>query len=197
MMRRIATLACALALAACEPAEMETDAESATEQPTSEEMIGTGAFLAQETLPGGGAYLTAADGRALYTLEGTDDPSACVDECAEAWPPFIRADGDVSTADAAAGGLQPRLIGTVQRPDGTSQVTYGGHPLYFYTRDTERGQTAGQDVTDEWGEWYLVQPTGELQEEEGAAGDAGDAAASADGADGAAASQTGASRSGY
>ncbi len=165
-MRRIAMLACGLALAACEPAEVETDAESATEQPTSEEMIGTGAFLAVETLPGGGTYLTAADGRALYTLEGTDDPSACVDECAEAWPPFIRAGADASTETASAAGLQPGLIATVQRPDGATQVTYGGHPLYLYTRDTERGQTAGQDVTDEWGEWYLVQPSGERQEAE-------------------------------
>ena len=59
--------------------------------------------------------------------------------------------------------LEPELVGSVQRHDGTAQVTYDGSPLY-YARDSGPGQTTGQDVTDQWGEWYLVQPSGERQE---------------------------------
>lgn len=73
----------------------------------------------------------------------------------------------------AQGGQQirPELIGTVQRPDGTTQVTYDGQPLYYYAHDSGPGEVKGQDVHDEWGEWYLVQPSGELQEGEAPEGE--------------------------
>jgi predicted lipoprotein with Yx(FWY)xxD motif len=57
------------------------------------------------------------------------------------------------------------LLGTIQRRDGSTQVTYGGHPLYYYSKDQGRGDVTGQDVTDERGEWYLVSPAGQAVED--------------------------------
>lgn len=171
-MRRMALTIGILAAAACGPADTETADETvvqdAAEQPGEEIAAASPVGLfGVDTLEAGGAYLTDAGGRALYTLEGEDDPGACVDACAEAWPPYTRTAADDLAPSLRNVGLQADLLGSVDREDGSSQVTYGGHPLYFYARDTEPGQTTGQDVTDEWGEWYLVQPSGELQEGEG------------------------------
>ena len=148
------------------PAEENTPAAAVTPAPD-----GTPS-LQVATLPGGGEYLTGAEGRALYMIEGNDDPTACVDACATAWPPFTVDPGQAPTAASTSEGsgtVQAGLIATVQRPDGSQQVTYNGHPLYYYARDAQAGQVTGQDVTDEWGEWYLVAPSGEEQEAEASA----------------------------
>ena len=112
-----------------------------------------------------GPFIADAGGRALYLLEA--DPqgaSNCYDACAQAWPPYLSPAG---TPRAGAEGVQPTLIGTIQRRDGSTQVTYGGHPLYYYAKDQGPGQATGQDVTDQWGEWYLVTPQGKALEEHG------------------------------
>ena len=113
-----------------------------------------------------GPYLTDGSGRALYLLEGEPQgESSCYDACAEEWPPLLAPQGAPSTG---AGDVEASRIGTIQRRDGSAQVTYGGHALYYYHDDTGAGQTQGQDLTDQWGEWYLVQPNGQpLEEHEG------------------------------
>ena len=113
-----------------------------------------------------GAYLTDGEGRALYLLEGEPtDSSTCYDACATEWPPFVAA-GGTATADAPE--VQGNLIGSITRRDGQRQVTYAGHALYYYHDDEGPGQATGHDVTDQWGEWYLVTPAGEHLEEGGA-----------------------------
>lgn len=118
-------------------------------------------------------YLADGEGRALYLLE-SDAPgeSSCTDACAETWPPYV-----VEAGARMAGNpeLRQELLGTTSRDDGTTQLTYGGHPLYYYSEDTGAGDVNGQEVTDEWGEWYLVTPDGEpLDEgEEGGEAEAG------------------------
>ncbi|HUF12414.1 MAG TPA: hypothetical protein VMN78_04875 [Longimicrobiales bacterium] len=172
-MRYAMILALAVGVTACETGEME---ETRTE-PASETALETGvtpettgpasATIRVATLPdGGGQYLTDGDGRALYVLENETEPDACVDACATEWPPFTAQPG----GEPMASGAQQDLIGTVDRPDGTTQIAYDGQPLYYYAEDAAPGETKGQDVTDEWGEWYLVQPTGELLEEAAEAG---------------------------
>ena len=105
-----------------------------------------------------GTYLADANGRALYLLEAdAQGPSRCTDACAQAWPPLIGNQGAPPAADPS---VQANLISTIQRPDGTLQVTYGGHPLYYYAQDRGPGETKGQDLTDQWGEWYLVTAAG-------------------------------------
>ena len=171
-MRKLAMILALATLAGCESSDVDSNAEAsgAAEVPITEQGEEIAAespvgLLGVDTLPAGGAFLTDAAGRALYTLEDEDEPSACVDACATAWPPYTRTATEELAPSVLGVGLDPELIGSVQRPDGTEQVTYDGQPLYFYARDTAPGQAAGHDVTDEWGEWYLVQPSGELLHE--------------------------------
>lgn len=103
-----------------------------------------------------GAYVADNTGRAVYVLEGDENGSKCSGECLAAWPPLLADAPPV----AGAPNLQGVMIGTVERSDGTTQVTYNGHPLYLYARDATPGTTMGQGVKDQWGEWYLVGPTG-------------------------------------
>jgi len=111
-----------------------------------------------------GDHLVDEEGRSLYlyVLDG-DGTTACVDACANNWPPLTVEPG----AEPALGeGLDPALVGTIERPDGTVQVTYGGHPLYTFRRDTEPGHTRGQRMGDQF---FLVSAAGEAITEEVAA----------------------------
>lgn len=106
-----------------------------------------------------GAYLTDAEGRALYLFlkdnQGSGQ-STCYDACAQAWPPFIAEQG----SPTARGEAQSTLLDTLQRRDGSAQVTYNGWPLYYYRQDQGPGQITGQDVMGFGAEWYLVTPQG-------------------------------------
>jgi predicted lipoprotein with Yx(FWY)xxD motif len=169
-MRKPTVAVLAALIAACGPGDSENGerGEPIGEEPevALEDTVPTPVgLLGVDSLPAGGAYLTDPAGRALYTLEDEDEPGACVDACAQAWPPYTRADVAALAATVSTVFLQPELVGSVARADGSSQVTYDGKPLYYYARDTGPGQTSGQDVTDEWGEWYLVQPSGDVQDE--------------------------------
>lgn len=103
-----------------------------------------------------GRMLFDGRGRALYlfTRERTSR-SRCYDECAVAWPPFI-----TSGAPRARGGVKSSLLGTTRRRDGKTQVTYRGHPLYYYVDDREPGQVLCQDVVEFGGTWLVVSPSG-------------------------------------
>lgn len=103
----------------------------------------------------GSPIVSDASGFTLYRFdEDTADPSAttCVDKCAEAWPPVI-AEGDLTGAK----GVDGKLLGTVERPDGSKQVTLGGWPLYRFAKDTKPGDTRGQGVR---GTWFASDPAG-------------------------------------
>lgn len=124
-------------------------------------MADAGAIVAPTTLMvsttgAPGPYLTDDDGRAIYFLEGDTDGSTCTGPCLELWPPVIAGD----TTPGVDGDLKAGLLGTVERADGTTQLTYNDHPLYYYTRDTAAQVASGHDVTDDWGEWYLLAPDG-------------------------------------
>jgi predicted lipoprotein with Yx(FWY)xxD motif len=118
-----------------------------------------------------GAYLADGEGMALYLfLPDEQGPSTCYDACAAAWPPLLT-DGE----PAAGESVEPKLLGTSERDDGSVQVSYAGWPLYYFARDAEPGDTAGQGINDVW---YLVAPDGS------AIGADGDDAAAADAGDG-------------
>jgi predicted lipoprotein with Yx(FWY)xxD motif len=77
-----------------------------------------------------GPILVDGDGRSIYLFTSdtqNGDSSACTEECATQWEPLL-AQGEPT---AGAGALQ-KLLGTITREDGTSQVTYNGWPLYYY-----------------------------------------------------------------
>jgi len=101
-----------------------------------------------------GSYLVDAEGMSLYAfLRDTDGESACYDQCAAAWPPLL-----TDEAPVALDGVDADLLGTTERTDGTTQVTYAGWPLYFFVQDQAAGDVAGQGVNDVW---FLVSPAGE------------------------------------
>lgn len=120
-----------------------------------------------------GNYLVNADGMALYLFEADvqGEKSTCYDGCATAWPPLLS-----ESAPTVSGKANADFLGTIERKDGTMQVTYNGWPLYTFIKDKAPGDTNGQDVHGFGGEWYLVSPQGEAAHAEEAEGDEGDGA---------------------
>ncbi|TML95442.1 MAG: hypothetical protein E6G10_28320 [Actinobacteria bacterium] len=103
-----------------------------------------------------GRILFDGRGRALYlfTREKTET-SQCYGACAKAWPPFL-----TRGRPSAARGARSSLLGTARRSDGTTQVTYRGHPLYYYVGDRRPGQVLCQGVVQFGGTWFVVSPSG-------------------------------------
>ena len=101
-----------------------------------------------------GDILVDGEGLTLYMF-GNDEggESACYDSCAQTWPPLVT-EGDATGGD----GADAALLGTTARDDGTTQVTYNGHPLYYYATDSAPGDTNGQGVGDVW---FVLSPAGE------------------------------------
>lgn len=81
--------------------------------------------------------------------------STCYGACAAAWPPYT-----VKRAPKAGAGVSSRLLGTTGRRDGSLQVTYAGHPLYYFTGDHAPGQITCQNVSNFGGLWLVVNPSG-------------------------------------
>jgi predicted lipoprotein with Yx(FWY)xxD motif len=63
-------------------------------------------------------------------------------------------------AATAAGAANKADLGTIARSDGTTQVTYKGHPLYFFARDKDSGDAYGQGVKGFGADWYVLSPSG-------------------------------------
>jgi len=104
----------------------------------------------------GGSFLTDGGGRAVYLfMADSTGKSTCDGACAAAWPPVI-ATGQPS----ASGGAQASDLSTITRSDGTKQVTYNGHPLYYFQGDTGPGTDRGQGLNGFGALWWLVAPTG-------------------------------------
>ena len=99
-----------------------------------------------------GAILTGPNGLSLYTFTNDEaGVSACVDGCAVAWPPLTVAAGEeVSVAVDIEG-----VVGTIERTDGSLQVTYNDAPLYYWINDIAPGDTSGHEVREVW---FLAQP---------------------------------------
>ena len=81
--------------------------------------------------------------------------SMCSGACAGAWPP-VTATGHVTAAD----GAKAADLGAITRSDGSKQVTYLGHPLYYFAGDSGSGQTNGQGSDSFGAKWWLVAPGG-------------------------------------
>jgi predicted lipoprotein with Yx(FWY)xxD motif len=103
-----------------------------------------------------GTVLFDGKGRALYLFTSDiTSRSRCFGDCASAWPPFL-----TRGKPRAGGGATQSLLGTVRRRDGKTQVSYRGHPLYYYTGDRRPGQILCQDVEEFGGTWLVVSPSG-------------------------------------
>jgi len=111
-----------------------------------------------------GAILTDATGRALYLFEkDTSGKSACYGACVQGWPPLL-----TTGTPMPAAGASISLLGTVKRTDGTVQVTYAGHPLYYFVQDTKPGEITGEGLQAFGAGWDLISPAGKKIEKAGA-----------------------------
>lgn len=103
-----------------------------------------------------GRILVDRRGRTLYLFEkDKHGKSACYGQCAKFWPPLLTRGKPVARA-----GVKTKLLGVKRRKNGTRQVTYAGHPLYFYAGDAEAGQTTGEGSTLFGAGWDVVAPSG-------------------------------------
>jgi predicted lipoprotein with Yx(FWY)xxD motif len=103
-----------------------------------------------------GEMLFDKSGQAIYLFDKeTSTEPDCYDECAEAWPPVLTK-GDPQ----AQGAVKAGLLGTTERADGTTQVTYGGHPLYFYAHEGKY-EVLCHNISEYGGLWLVVTPEGE------------------------------------
>jgi predicted lipoprotein with Yx(FWY)xxD motif len=104
-----------------------------------------------------GPILATGGGNTLYDfVPDTPTHSACLnDGCVFQWPPLIRS-GPVRVGR----GVDPALVGTLRRPDGSTQLSYGGHPLYSYNLDVTAGMVTGQGIDQDGGLWYVLDARG-------------------------------------
>jgi predicted lipoprotein with Yx(FWY)xxD motif len=103
-----------------------------------------------------GPYLTGGSGRALYLWVGdSDGASNCSGDCAAAWPPLLS-----KAKPAPASGVVAAALSTVVRSDGSEQVSYNGHPLYYSMTDPGPGTTRGEGQDSFGAKWWLVAPSG-------------------------------------
>jgi predicted lipoprotein with Yx(FWY)xxD motif len=132
--------------------------KAASTKPASTE--GAAAVVTAASAPKLGKIIVDSKGFTLYDFhKDKDTTSACYGGCAQVWPPLI-----TEGKPQAGEGAMASKLGTTQRKDGTTQVTYAGHPLYTYVQDKKPGDTTGNDFTSFGGEWYALQPSGEEAE---------------------------------
>jgi predicted lipoprotein with Yx(FWY)xxD motif len=92
----------------------------------------------------------------VYMFEGDKGAaSSCSGACASVWPPVT-----TSGSPTAAGTAHSADLGTITRSDGSTQVTYKGHPLYFFARDKDSGDAYGEGVNGFGADWYVLAPSG-------------------------------------
>jgi predicted lipoprotein with Yx(FWY)xxD motif len=177
----IATIAAGLLIAGCgdddddsEGASGGATATEAAAPPTTEPAAPEGAAATgqpaggkQEAAHAGGTTIKTGgsqfgdvlfdrDDQAIYYFDKEKgSTSECYGECAEAWPPVL-----TEGAPQAGAGVQQGMLGTTERDDGTTQVTYDGHPLYLYAHEGPNEVTC-HDVSEFGGLWLAVQPSGQ------------------------------------
>jgi predicted lipoprotein with Yx(FWY)xxD motif len=86
----------------------------------------------------------------------------CTGACAANWPPLL-----THGAPLAGPGTLTTLLGTTNRADGTVQVTYNGHPLYYFVGDRAPGQTNGEALNAFGDDWYVLGADGDKIEPPG------------------------------
>jgi predicted lipoprotein with Yx(FWY)xxD motif len=97
-----------------------------------------------------GKILTGEDGKTLYMFTpDANGKSACNTGCIDSWPAFTLDTGETVKGDDGVTGA----FATITRDDGKTQVTYAGHPLYYYSGDQAAGDTNGQGL---FGKWYVL-----------------------------------------
>jgi predicted lipoprotein with Yx(FWY)xxD motif len=149
--------AVALALSACASSSSSSSSTPATTAPaggaSSAPASSAGGSTLNMTTINGTAVVTNSSGKTLYWFApDTSTTSKCTGSCATYWPPVT---GPVTAGSGVTG-----TLGTITRPDGTTQATYDGHPLYTYIGDTAPGQAKGNGLNLSGGLWYEMTVSG-------------------------------------
>jgi predicted lipoprotein with Yx(FWY)xxD motif len=148
----VAPVAAALAIAGCGGSAGGSGYSKAGASKTAASSTPTVALAASKF----GSILVGAKGRTLYDFAADKTmASTCYGACASLWPPLT-----VSGAPKAGQGVRGSLLGTTKRTDGNTEVTYDGHPLYYYAGDTKPGETTGQDINQFGALWYVLTANG-------------------------------------
>jgi predicted lipoprotein with Yx(FWY)xxD motif len=148
-------LASALVLAACGSSGSSSTSTSAPAATSATSSARPASVLATKTTSLG-TFLVDAKGRALYLWDADHGSmSTCSGACAQAWPPLTTAG-----TPKAGGKVKASLLGTTTRSNGSREVTYAGHPLYYYAGDSAVGQTSGQGSNSFGSPWWVVSPAG-------------------------------------
>jgi predicted lipoprotein with Yx(FWY)xxD motif len=148
--------AAALGLSAC-----SSGAPAGTPAPTAPAATAVatpdiGTILSANSTDKLGTVVVDGQGYTLYRFDkDTAKPpvSNCAGECAQKWPPVLATPGSPLTVE----GVPQEAVGTINRPDGSIQLTLGGWPVYRYSGDTQPGATSGQGLN---GTWAAVRPDG-------------------------------------
>ena len=149
--------AVALALSACGSSASSSSSTPATSAPaaggSSAPASSASGSTVNMTTINGTAVVTNSSGKTLYWFApDTSTSSKCTGSCATFWPPVT---GPVTAGSGVTGTLS-----TITRPDGTTQATYDGHPLYTYVGDTAAGQAKGNGLNISGGLWYEMTVSG-------------------------------------
>jgi len=155
----VSVTALVLVLAACTSDPGASATTEATASPSATEAEGTASPSASASEDAGGSQdatvlvaesdlgqiLTDADGLTIYYFANdTEGVSNCEGDCLANWPP-VEAEGSPAGDDGVTAEL-----GTIERSDGTSQLTINGFPAYHFAADEAAGDTNGQGVGDVW-----------------------------------------------
>ena len=143
----------ALALSACggddddsNSAEGTTTTTAASGGSTTSSTAGTTEFVVGVATTDLGETLVDAEGKTLYIFDAdSNGKSSCNEGCDATWPPLVTT-GDVTVSDE----LDSSLFATIERDDGSTQVTVDGKPLYTYAADANPGDTSGDGVGGVW-----------------------------------------------
>ena len=104
-----------------------------------------------------GSYLTDGSGRSLYMFASDSaTKSSCTGACLTYWPPLRSSAAPMAGSGAVAGKLT-----TISGAGGAPQVSYAGHPLYYFAGDRAAGDTTGQGSTNFGAKWWLLAPSGQ------------------------------------
>ena len=145
----------ALALAACSTAASPSPSPTATApeatataaEATATPTEGAAAYTVNVATGAAGDYLAGEGGMTLYVKQGDSTAATnCTGACLDSWPPFTVESGEQVAAGAGVSGT----LATFARPEGTTQVTYNGQPLYYFTGDAAAGDTNGQGLAGVW-----------------------------------------------
>jgi predicted lipoprotein with Yx(FWY)xxD motif len=152
----VAVLAAACSSGTSSSTGAAAPASSAAAAPSSAASGASGAAMIKTASSSGDTFLTDGTGRAVYLwAKDTGNASTCTGACAGAWPPVT-----TTGSPTASGSAKASDLGTITRSDGTKQVTYDGHPLYYFAGDSGPGTASGQGSDNFGAKWWLVAPSG-------------------------------------